>query len=93
MDRNKERNFSPPVFLTFYSEHNTSISKQLGILGWKEEQKDLVHGSLIFIYVTKKGIECCFEIKNKLDSMDYIWKDEAENKQIIYKNISFSILF
>jgi len=38
-------NLKPDIFLTFYSVGNTSISKRLGIVGWKEEQKDLEEGT------------------------------------------------
>ncbi|HSF49803.1 MAG TPA: hypothetical protein VLA74_03505 [Nitrososphaeraceae archaeon] len=77
------------IFLTGYTKDNLQISKQQGILGWKQNSKrrELAKGDYVFVYdIDDKKIDCLFQINSRIEANDLLWKDEIESNSIKYKN-------
>jgi 5-methylcytosine-specific restriction protein A len=84
---NEQLEKAQKIYLTFFNHDNLLISKKQGLLGWKQNEKNLSRGSLIFVYDTsEQRITTCFMIANKLNKMKYVWKDELLKGEIIYNN-------
>lgn len=57
------------IFITGHTKDNLQISKQQGILGWKQNSKrrELAKGDCIFVYdIDDKEINCLFQINSRI---------------------------
>jgi len=64
--------------LTAYDDTNLKISKESGMLGWRDRPSKLSVGDYVFVYNSETDtIETCFEIKSLSSNKDPFWHEES----------------